>query len=80
MATKNYYSKTSLMRLEQATHNAQGPGLATATKQLFVFETKPFPSIRVQDRLVDPDGVRWVVQFEPRRYDGSMQVDTELIA
>lgn len=80
-ATQNFYGRTSqLLRLEQAAHNAQGPGIQTRKQQLFVFRQQPFPDIQVNDRIVTPDGVKYVVQFNGvRRYDSTLQVDTEVI-
>ncbi len=79
-ATQNFYGRTSqLMRLEAATHNAAGPGLEVKKQQLFVFRQQPAPDIRLQDRLVTSDGLRYVVQFPPRLYLTTLQVDAEIV-
>ncbi len=77
-ATKNYYSSASLLRLEQADHNAAGPGVQTRTLQLFTFRP-PFPiGIQREDRIYGADGKRWSVRFI-RGYDTTLQIDTELV-
>lgn len=78
-ATRNYYGRTSqLLRMEQAAHNAQGPGVGTRKDQLFVFRD-PTLDIRINDRIVAADGVPCVVQWPPRVYDDELQVDTEVV-
>ncbi len=80
-ATLNYYGRTSqLLRMEQAAHNAQGPGVATRKQQFFTFEPPPFPAIQAQDRIVTASGEKFVVQWPPRIYDDSMQVDVEVVS
>lgn len=76
-ATINFYRKESLLRLEQAAHNAQGPGVNTKTLRLIVFES-PFPTILVEYRIVAADGTKYVVQ-DVRPYDDWLEVDTEII-
>ena len=79
LATRNFYGRTSqLLRLEQAAHNAQGPGVGTRKGQLFVFRD-PTLDIRTEDRIVGADGQAYVVQWPPRVYDDELQVDTEIV-
>lgn len=77
---QSFYGRTSqLLRMEQAAHNAQGPGVADKTENFFVFEP-PFPSdIKRDYRIVNPSGEKWKVLFV-RRYAGNMQVDAELVS
>lgn len=78
-ATRNFYGRTSQMvRLEQAAHNAQGPGLETRKLQLFTFRPPFPPDIDVNYRLTADDAKKYIVQFV-RTYTETMQVDAELV-
>lgn len=80
MATRNYYGKLrQLLQLEQAAHNSLGPDKAENRKlQLFVFLAPFPPDIDQQYRILADDGVKYTVLFV-RKYDSTMQVDTEVI-
>ncbi len=82
-ATRNFYSKVSNQRLEEGTHNTQGPGVATATLMFFTFSrpapyTDPFPAILINDLIQAADGSLWIVHFL-RGYEETLQVDCEAI-
>lgn len=76
-ATKHYYSRQGLERLE-GTAQASGPGLLTKTKVFFKFQ-QPHPDVRVNDRIVEEVSLdEWLVMFV-RTYARTMQVDCEII-
>ena len=81
--TQNFYTKTSLERLEQSTHSAQGPGVLTRTLKLWTFEAPGFPPFSATTgrdyRIKDSGGAQWRVLYV-RTYEMTMQVDTELVA
>lgn len=82
-ATLNNYRRVSYDRLEQGTHTAQGPGVATSRKRFFTFErpepyTASWPDVRINDVIEAADGSRWTVH-EVRPYEETMQIDVEAV-
>ena len=73
IATKHYHSRRDLERVER------GPGALTVTDVFFKFE-RPFPDVRVNDRIVEETALtEWSVKFV-RSYARTMQVDCELVS
>lgn len=78
---RNFYRRTSELRLEQGDHNAQGPGIAVDTKQFYTFEAA-VPVVMARDNILSPDGTKWLVLFVRDYTDEdaiNVQVDVELI-
>lgn len=75
-ATKHYYSRQGLERLEGAAQS--GPGLLTKTKVFFKFQ-QPHPDVRINDRIVEEVSTdEWLV-MHVRTYARTMQVDCEIV-
>ena len=74
--TVHYYVKTSLFRIEEAAHNSEGPGKFTRSDRFFSFK-RPFPDIRVNDRVQTADGLLYTVFYVRNDYGWTMQVDCE---
>ena len=68
---------SSDMRLEEAAHNLQGPGVETATKRVVCFR-QPFPALEHDAVLVAEDGTQYTVQTI-RPYDWTLQADVEIV-
>ena len=79
---RNFYRRQSELRLEEGTHNSEGPGISVDTHQFYTFEAA-VPSVMPRDTIISPDGTSWLVLFVRDYSDAfaiNVQVDVEFIA